>query len=217
VKIGVARDEAFCFVYEENLRLLSEAGAELIPFSPLRDECIPEDLAGLYLPGGYPELFAEKLAANEAMIRSISAAAGNGMPIYAECGGFIYLTKGIVDPQGPLEATHRFTGLFPVVTRMLNRRKSLGYREIELISNTSIGGKKLIARGHEFHYSEISDMPASVERAYRVRRGSNDLGTEGYRIGNCLASYIHLHFGSCPEIAVNFVQTCRKYNETLSE
>lgn len=213
VKIGVARDEAFSFVYEENLRLLSQAGAELIPFSPLRDSGIPEGVTGVYLPGGYPELFAEQLAGNESMKCAIATAVAGGMPMYAECGGFIYLTKGLVEPQGPVEATHKFAGVFPVVTRMLNRRKSLGYREIELISDTCIGGKKLIARGHEFHYSEISDMPPSVERVYRVRRGTVDLGAEGYRIENCLASYIHLHLGSCPEMAVNFVENCRKYKE----
>jgi cobyrinic acid a,c-diamide synthase len=213
VKIAVARDEAFCFVYEENLRLLAESGAELIPFSPLRDSALPQGIAGIYLPGGYPELFAETLAANGGMKQSISGAIARGMPVYAECGGFIYLTKGVVSPYGQPEVPDGFVGIFPVMTRMLNRRKALGYREIELAADSAIGRKGMIARGHEFHYSEISEMPAEIERVYQVRRGSVELGSEGYRVNNCLASYIHLHFGSCPEIGRNFVAGCRDFME----
>ncbi|GAM09636.1 cobyrinic acid A,C-diamide synthase [Geobacter sp. OR-1] len=211
VKIAVARDEAFCFVYEENLRLLSEAGAELIPFSPLRDTGLPEGVAGVYLPGGYPELYAPQLAGNGAMKESIANAVQNGMPAYAECGGFIYLTGGVADSPEKEEAAHRFVGAFPVVTRMLPRRKALGYREVELVATSILGGTGVTARGHEFHYSEISEMPPEVERLYKVRKGKSDLGAEGYRIKNCLGSYIHLHFGSCPEMAVNFVASCRRF------
>jgi cobyrinic acid a,c-diamide synthase len=211
VKVAVARDEAFCFVYEENLRLLSEAGAELIPFSPLRDTGLPAGVTGVYLPGGYPELYAEKLAGNEAVKSSIAGAINDGMPVYAECGGFIYLTAGVADSPEQETVTHPFVGVFPVITRMLPRRKALGYREVELCGNSILGGQGLVARGHEFHYSEISAMPQEIERLYAVRKGKTDLGAEGYRIGNCLASYIHLHFGSCPEMAVNFVENCRRF------
>lgn len=211
VRIGIARDEAFCFVYEDNLRLLAAAGAEFVPFSPLRDVALPPDLQGLYLPGGYPELFAGELAANAGMKEAIALAIADGMPAYAECGGFMYLTEGLVPLQGPIEATHRFVGVFPVTTRMLPRRKALGYREIELAGESVIGGPGLVARGHEFHYSEISEMPAGVERLFRVRRGSVELGLEGYRVRNCLGSYLHLHFGSCPELAVHLVENCRNY------
>jgi cobyrinic acid a,c-diamide synthase len=211
VKIAVARDEAFCFVYEDNLRLLSEAGAELIPFSPLRDAAIPEGVSGIYLPGGYPELYMEQLSKNSAMKESIASAVATGMPVYAECGGFIYLTEGVVPHEGPPETPHPFVGIFPVTTRMLPRRKALGYREVEFLSDSAIGRRGLIARGHEFHYSEISAMPGKVKRIFKVGRANSDLGLEGYRIKNCLASYIHLHFGSCPEIATSFVESCRKY------
>ncbi len=209
VKIAVARDEAFCFVYEDNLRMLSEAGAELIPFSPLRDAAIPEGVAGIYLPGGYPELYIEQLSGNSAMKESIAAAVTLGMPVYAECGGFIYLTEGVVSHEGPPEAPYPFVGIFPVTTRMLSRRKALGYREVEFLADSAIGRCGLLARGHEFHYSEISEMPGNVVRTFKVRRANADLGVEGYRIKNCLASYIHLHFGSCPEIADSFVASCR--------
>ena len=204
VRIAVARDAAFCFVYEDNLRLLREAGAELAEFSPLRDTAIPAGVAGIYLPGGYPECFAEELSANAAMKEAIRSAIGAGMPVYAECGGFIYLTRGVVPDGG-------FVGLFPVTTRMLPKRKALGYREVEFAADTIIGPAGTTARGHEFHYSEMAVMPAGVERLYRVSKEGVDLGMEGYRYKNCLASYIHLHFGSNPELAAHFVASCRKF------
>ncbi len=199
VRIAVARDEAFCFVYEDNLRLLREAGAELVEFSPLRDGCLPAGIGGIYLPGGYPELFTEALTGNRGMIGAVRSAVEADMPVYAECGGFIYLTEN-------------FVGVFPVATRMLQRRKALGYREVELTADSPIGPKGAVARGHEFHYSEMDEMPGSVERLYRVRRNGSDLGTEGYRYRNCLASYIHLHFGSCPEMAESFVSNSVRFN-----
>ena len=215
-RIAVARDMAFCFVYEDNLRLLREAGAELAEFSPLKDTALPEDISGLYLPGGYPELFAEALAANLAMKTEIRDAIVSGMPVYAECGGFIYLTKGVkgqaLDNSGDQgQDLAPFVGIFPIVTRMLPRRKALGYREVELLTNTIVGTQGNIARGHEFHYSEMEEMPGQVERAYHINKNGMDLGLEGFRYKNCLASYIHLHFGSCPEMAVTFVENCRNY------
>jgi cobyrinic acid a,c-diamide synthase len=207
VRIGVARDAAFCFAYEDNLRLLRESGAELCFFSPLKDGALPDALSGLYLPGGYPELFARTLGENLPLQQGIRAAVEAGMPVYAECGGFIYLTRGVRAD----DATHPFVGIFPVLTRMLPRRKALGYREVELLQEGVIGAKGTLARGHEFHYSEMEEMPAGVERLYRVSRKGITLGHEGYRCKNCLASYIHLHFGSSPGIADSFVGHCRAY------
>ena len=211
VRIGVARDAAFCFVYEDNLRLLRQAGAELVEFSPLADTGLPEEIAGLYLPGGYPEVFADVLASNGSMKDAVRDAVERGMPVYAECGGFIYLSRGVNDLRGDEEIFHEFIGIFPVSTRMLPRRKALGYREAELAADAIIGPAGTIARGHEFHYSEMETMPPEVERLYRVRRAGVDLGTEGYRHQNCLASYIHFHFGSNPGMAEAFVESCRKY------
>uniref|UniRef100_A0A831UC99 Cobyrinate a,c-diamide synthase n=1 Tax=Geobacter metallireducens TaxID=28232 RepID=A0A831UC99_GEOME len=222
VRIGVARDAAFCFVYEDNLRLLRQAGAELAEFSPLADSGLPEGIAGLYLPGGYPEVFADVLAANGAMKEAVRRAVESGMPVYAECGGFIYLSRGVESPhlhhlspgergaEGGVRG-HEFVGIFPVATRMLPRRRALGYRETELAADAVIGPVGAVARGHEFHYSEMEEMPPEVERLYRVRRAGVDLGMEGYRYKNCLASYIHLHFGSRPDMAETFVNHCRNY------
>ncbi|WP_298440213.1 cobyrinate a,c-diamide synthase [Geobacter sp.] len=211
LRIAVARDAAFCFVYEDNLRLLEEAGAELVPFSPLAEAALPPDIAGIYLPGGYPELFADTLAANETMKEAVRRAIEARMPVYAECGGFIYLTRGVTGSRGEAETLHRFTGIFPVATRMLPRRKALGYREVELAADGILGPAGTVARGHEFHYSEMEAMPPEVERTFRVRRPGADLGREGYRYRNCLASYIHLHFGSSPGMAEAFVEQCRRF------
>ncbi|HEY6872030.1 MAG TPA: cobyrinate a,c-diamide synthase [Geobacteraceae bacterium] len=218
VRIAVARDAAFCFVYEDNLRLLREAGGELVPFSPLHDGGLPDGIGGLYLPGGYPEVFAAALSANVAMKDAVRGAIEAGMPVYAECGGFIYLTQGVRGQVSALDGEDvkcgdltPFVGAFPVSIRMLPRRKALGYREVELTGATILGPRGTIARGHEFHYSEMEAMPPEVERLYRVRKHGYDLGTEGFRRKNCLASYIHLHFGSCPGMAAAFVASCRKF------
>ena len=206
VRIAVARDSAFCFMYEDNLRLLREAGAELVFFSPLGDAALPADIRGIYLPGGYPELYAGELDKNNGMKESIRTAIAADMPVYAECGGFVYLTGGIDASENQPSAD--FVGIFPVRCRMLPRRKALGYRQAVLTTNAIIGAKEAVVRGHEFHYSEIGTMPAEVERCYRVSRQGNVLGSEGFRIRNCLASYIHLHFGSNPGIAGAFVAAC---------
>ncbi|WP_136515037.1 cobyrinate a,c-diamide synthase [Geomonas edaphica] len=207
VRIAVARDAAFCFAYPDNLRLLEEAGAELCYFSPLADAALPDGVDGMYLPGGYPELFAARLAENVAMRQAILSAVERDMPVYAECGGFIYLTGAVAADEG----SHPMVGVFPVQTRMLARRKALGYREVELLTDGIVGKKGAVARGHEFHYSEMEEVPQRFERLYRVSRKGIDLGFEGYRYRNCLASYIHLHFGSAPGIARDFVGHCRAY------
>ena len=231
-RIAVARDAAFCFVYDDNLRLLREAGAVIVEFSPLADHYLPEGVSGMYLPGGYPELFANRLAANESMKTAIRSAVEAGMPVYAECGGFIYLTRGVetqcTDETHCNVETHcnaslrnpgelvsaslqEFVGVFPVLTRMLTRRKALGYREVELTADSLLGPAGTVARGHEFHYSEIGPMPERIERGYQVRRRGVDLGEEGFRYRNCLASYVHLHFGSNPGLAPSFVTACRAF------
>ena len=208
VRIAVARDNAFCFVYEDNLRLLREAGAEIVTFSPLDDRELPPDLDGIYLPGGYPELYAERLSTNVAMRSAILDAVKRSMPVYAECGGFIYLTEGMAETESVLPAD--FAGIFPVRASMLPRRKALGYRQVEFASDSIISSAGGSARGHEFHYSEIGEMPEHIEQCYRVTRQGQELGREGYHSRNCLASYIHLHFGSHAGIAESFVAACRR-------
>jgi len=207
VRIAVARDAAFCFCYPDNLRLLEEQGAEIRYFSPLTDAALPDGIDGLYLPGGYPELFAGELAANSGLRQALRGAIEAGLPVYAECGGFIYLTEG-VEADGVL---HPMVGIFPVATRMLPKRKALGYREVELTQDCLLGPGGSRLRGHEFHYSEMGEMPAGIERLYRVSRKGVELGPEGYRRYHCLASYIHLHFGGAPQAAASLIAYCRDY------
>ena len=213
VKIAVARDAAFCFVYDTNLQMLEAAGAELVPFSPLADRALPAGISGIYLPGGYPEAHATVLSANSALKGEIRAAVEAGMPVYAECGGFIYLTAGVADTVGNSDPLRRFVGIFPVETVLLDQRKALGYREIQLKEDCILGGSGEVARGHEFHYSQMGEVPQEFKRVYQVRKGHADLGAEGYVYRNCLASYIHLHFGSNPTMAGSFVANCRGFSE----
>ncbi len=204
VRIGIARDAAFCFYYEENLASLAAAGAEPVEFSPLTDRALPANLAGLYLGGGYPELYAAELAANQGMRAAIRDWSLSGRPLYAECGGFMYLTGGIHDSDGRF---HPMAGVFPVEARMQRGRASLGYREATLTSPTMFGRPGVTLRGHEFHYSAIGPMPATVARAYRLGDGRE----EGYLINQrTLGSYLHLHFGGTPEAARRFVRFCQE-------
>jgi cobyrinic acid a,c-diamide synthase len=215
VRLGVARDRAFCFYYPENLELLAAAGAALISFSPLDDQALPADLDGLYLGGGYPELHAAKLAANETMQRVIREKAAAGLPIYAECGGLMYLARELRDLEGQ---DHPMVGVFPFTVRMLPRLKALGYREVTLTAGSLLGPAGTTARGHEFHYSEIVGEPETVARLYRLtpRKGGEGM-REGYGAGNVLGSYVHLHFASNPDVARHLVANCRRYKENLGE
>jgi cobyrinic acid a,c-diamide synthase len=218
VRIGVARDAAFCFCYPENLELLERAGAELVGFSPLTDP-LPEHLGGLYLPGGYPELYGERLGANAGLLASLRRAAQAGLPIYAECGGLLYLTQGVA-PVGTASGEAeghpaRLAALFPAGARMLSRRKALGYREVTFTATTPLGPAGTVARGHEFHYSELA-MPDSVPRSYLVfDRAGKPCAREGYLYQNILGSYIHLHFASNPQLAEHFVHSCRQWRQAV--
>jgi cobyrinic acid a,c-diamide synthase len=209
--IGIARDPAFCFYYPENLEMLVQSGARLKFFSPLNDPAPPEGLDGLYFGGGYPEMAASRLAANQRMRAAIRTLSQDGLPIYAECGGFMYLCRRLIDGRGQ---AHDMADCFPYTTRMLARRKALGYREIELTGESLFGPPGARARGHEFHYSEIeSDDPVDGSAmVYRVgSRAGQTMPAEGYCRRRTLGSYIHLHFGSNPELARGFVQSCRRY------
>jgi cobyrinic acid a,c-diamide synthase len=193
----VARDQAFCFYYAENLRLLEQAGARLVPFRPCDGDGVPAGVDGLYLGGGYPELHAARLSGNTAFLDGVRGLHRAGAPIYAECGGFMTLCQGLTDGEGRF---HPMVGIYPARCEMDRRAFRLGYREVR---TGGAAGAELSIRGHEFHYSHISAMPAEVERRYRVVNARGDpLPEEGYQLGNTLAGYIHLHFGSCPAFPV---------------
>jgi len=208
VTIGVARDEAFCFYYEENLRLLREAGARLVEFSPINDPRLPDNIDGLYLGGGYPELFAFELGQNNKLRREIKAFCESGKPVYAECGGFMYLMSDIITDRG----RYAMAGVYPFRAEMGQRFRALGYREVTTKNATMIGPTGISARGHEFHYSSIqqdADLSnTTTVYAMSGRKGFID-APEGFINGNTLGSYVHLHFASCPEIPAAFIQACK--------
>jgi cobyrinic acid a,c-diamide synthase len=212
VRLAVARDAAFCFYYQDNLDLLAQSGAELAPFSPLSDAALPDAVHGLYLGGGYPELYAAPLAANAAKRGAIRAAANAGMPIYAECGGLMYLGREIVDLEG---AARPMAGVLPFQVRMLPKLKALGYREVTFTSDCLLGPAGMQVRGHEFHYSEIISGHGGLPQIYRLTPRRGEAALEGYAPGNVLASYVHLHFASNPAAARHLVDACRRYKETL--
>lgn len=207
VRLGLARDQAFCFVYAENLRLLEAAGAEIVPFSPLADAHLPDNLHGLYLPGGYPELHAQVLSQNASMLADIRAFALSGRPVYAECGGFMALMRSIVDAEG---RSWPMAGVFPCTARMQARFSALGYREARFTADTPLGPQGTAARGHEFHYSSLEAAP-DVPAVYSLAGRKGPLETpEGFLAGNTLGSYVHLHFASNPALAGNFVNAMRR-------
>jgi cobyrinic acid a,c-diamide synthase len=204
VRIGVARDRAFCFYYQDNLDLLASLGAEIVEFSPIADPGLPRGLDGLYFGGGYPELYAAQLAANARMRADVARFVQRRLPVYAECGGFMYLSRAIIDLE---ETAHPMVGVFPAQARMRPRLAALGYAEVETVGGAGWLPGGLRARGHEFRYSVMDEMPAAISRRYRVAPGGG-APTEGYVVGGALASYIHLHFRSCPQFAAHLVAAC---------
>ena len=203
-RIGVARDTAFCFYYRDNFALLEAAGAELVPWSPLTDGAVPR-VDGLYFGGGYPELHAAALAANKPVRDAVHAFADSGGPIYAECGGLMYLADALEDLDG---ATHAMVGLLPTTVRMRPRRLSLAYTEVTFTGATPLGEAGMAARGHEFHFSRIDALPDTIPRAYRLRPRHGEERAEGYVVERALMSYVHLHFASNPALADRFVTAC---------
>ncbi len=206
-RIGVAFDEAFHFYYEDNLARLESLGARLVRFSPIHDRGLP-DVHGLYLGGGYPEEHAGPLAGNALMRGAIQAFAGAGGPIYAECGGLMALCEGIQTRDG---STHPMLGLLPGVALMKDRLVALGYVEVETRMPTLLGPAGLRLRGHQFRYSELTDVPDDLSRAYVLRRRrGGEPALEGYARGSVLGSYVHVHWASCPEAAAGFVEACAR-------
>ena len=203
-RIAVARDAAFSFYYEDNLDLLRAVGAEIVEFSPIHDQKLPEGVSGLYLGGGFPELYAAQLSANHQMQQAIRAAVANELPIYAECGGFMYLTEAIVDAEG---VRHPMISVVPGVVTMQRRRMRLGYCEVRANNWLLQDGT---ARGHEFHWSSW-DGDNNAAPAFHVQPRRKRAGRAvGYAAGSVVASYVHLHFASHPSLAENFVAACRE-------
>lgn len=208
ISIGMAYDRAFHFYYPDNLNQLELRGCEVIRFSPIEDRLLPEGLNGLYFGGGYPEEYAEALSDNQEMLEAIRQYAQKGLPIYAECGGLMYLTSGIETLQGK---RYPMVGLLPVWTKMLRHLKSLGYVEVTLREKSLWGEIGTVLRGHEFHYSEMTqNLPEHPWKpVYEIRRRRSDkLEFEGYQKGKILTSYVHLHWASRPRAMETFINQC---------
>lgn len=185
-RLGVAQDEAFSFYYQANLDLLERMGMTLVPFSPLRDACIPEGLDGLYFGGGFPEVFAAQLSANASMRRSVYAALNGDMPCYAECGGLLYLSRSL--DGAPM------VGFIDAGCRITPRLQRFGYVQVE--DRTG-----LTFPAHEFHHA-VAEPAGDVSFAYTVRKAGDPqrMWKCGFEKGRTLAAFAHLHFLSHPEL-----------------
>ena len=203
IRIGVARDQAFSFYYEDNLDLLQQHGAALLPFSPMHDEFLPPDLDALYLAGGYPELHAVQVSENAAMLSAIREFVASGRPVYAECGGMIFLSQQLTTRDG---TTYPMAGVLPFEIEITGKLVGFGYVNVELTNDCLLGKAGTVLRGHSFHYSRISNE-FQVATNYHLQYSlSGRTESEGYRLGNMLASYVHLHFRAEPTIARSFVE-----------
>lgn len=191
VRLAVAKDEAFCFYYQDNLDLFNANGIEIVFFSPLHDNKLPVRIDGIYFGGGYPELHAHQLTKNKPMLDSVRQFHHENGIIYAECGGFMYLSKGIYDVTG---SYFDMVDIFPFNVRMRKRFSRLGYREVKLKNDCIIGESGDLLYGHEFHYSDIDDSLNIGDTVYDITNQP-----EGYVKKNTLGSYVHLHFAKNPK------------------
>jgi cobyrinic acid a,c-diamide synthase len=208
VKVAVARDSAFSFYYQDALDLLEAMGARILEFSPLNDANLPAGTDGIYIGGGFPELYAAQLAANVQLKHEVRQSIERGMPVYAECGGLMYLGESLRDFQG---REFEMVGSLPISSRIDNHRLSLGYRTVRAIGDGPLLRAGETVRGHEFHWS-VLDRTGEAN-AY----GLPDKGDmiEGYQAGGLLASYIHLHLCSSPGMAARFVEECARWKSAL--
>ncbi|WP_243545170.1 cobyrinate a,c-diamide synthase [Pseudodesulfovibrio tunisiensis] len=204
-RIGYVLDAALWFYYQENLEALEHAGAELVPLSLLSDTPWPE-LDGLYLGGGFPETMAEPLAANESIRNHVRKLSEKGMPIYAECGGFMYLCEAL-EFEG---RTYPMAGVFPVRTQFCPRPQGLGYTRAEAVLDSVFYARGDVISGHEFHYSLcVAEVPGDLSFSLKMLRGKGMLdGHDGLIMRNTFAGYNHIHALAVPQWAENFVSAC---------
>lgn len=209
IKIGLAQDEAFSFYYQDSIELWAAYGASFVPFSPLKDKKLPADIQGIYIGGGFPEIYIYQLAENKSLMADIRALAKAGMPIYAECGGLMYLTQAIVNFDGQESP---LVGLVPAKCIMEKRLMGIGYVETEVLKDSVLASVGETFRGHEFHYSRLETKGSDYPWAYRLRKSMDSPEfTEGYARANILATYVHVHMANHPGLAQKFLDTCRKY------
>lgn len=202
VRVGIAQDSAFCFYYKDALDSLKNLGAQLIFFSPMHDE-LP-DVSGIYLGGGYPELYVKELEASRTRSQ-IKKAADNGMPVYGECGALLYLSQSLA-----ADRTYRMAGILGAHSRMTEKLEALGYTEALVVEDTIIADRGKMIRGHEFHYS-ATECDRDAQFAYKLERGKGIIsGKDGLYEHNTIASYMHTHPAS--NSFERFLHCCSRYS-----
>lgn len=202
-RIAVFKDAAFCFYYQDNLDLLEEFGAEIVYTSPLTDN-FPDNIDGIYIGGGYPELYAPKLAQNKEFLKQLKLFIEENKPVYAECGGLMYLSQGVIDFDGH---TYDLVKAFPFWTQM-NKTVKLSYVDVCTNKPSLYVPENTQMKGHVFHFSDITQEKEEIPTMYSLTAFNEKIFKEGYVYKNTLASYVHLHFKSNPLFAKAFVETC---------
>ncbi|MEG0875174.1 MAG: cobyrinate a,c-diamide synthase [Clostridiales bacterium] len=213
VKIGVAKDSAFNFYYQDSLDLMVELGADIVNFSPIRDEKLPE-VDGVFFGGGYPELHLEELSQNKAFMSDLKSKLEDGLPCYGECGGFIYLGKSMTME----EKTYELTGFYPFDFAMSDRLQHFGYMEAEINPDSPLSGQeKLNIKGHEFHYTKrIDEVEYPTEYTVKKKRRTKEVfWEEGFKKNNCLGGYPHFNFYANPKAAKNFLLSALEHHRKV--
>lgn len=210
IRLGVAKDEAFSFYYPESLSVLEKLGAELIFFSPLHDEHLPKNIDGLFFGGGFPEMFAQKLFENQNMRAEIFQAGKKNLPIYAECGGYMYLKESLKNFEGNI---FEMVGLIPGKTRMTKKLQTVGYVKASFLKDNFLGKKGEIFHGHEFHFSEEIDADETSRAFLFEKRRGHKKELAGFLSEHIFGSYLHLHFAGAQTLAKNFVRACQKFRQ----
>jgi cobyrinic acid a,c-diamide synthase len=211
VRYGVASDYAFSFYYADNFDLMREQGIEIVEFSPMHDELLPDDLDGLYLGGGYPELYAGVLSANKKMHAAIRSFAESGRPIYAECGGMMYLGRSLTSLAG---REYAMVGLLPLNFTMTSKLVKFGYVEVELAGDCIVGQKGQRVRGHSFHCSRVQANEPFTPAYLAHYSLSQQTEPEGFTSNNILATYIHLHFRGGADIVLSLRDAALRARDT---
>lgn len=207
VKIAVSKDEAFCFYYSENIRLLEKLGANIVYFSPLNDKKIPEDISGIILCGGYPEIYIKKISENILMRESIKNAVQSGVPCIAECGGFMYLHENFKDENGD---EFPLCGVIDGDVFMTKKIAPFGYISMTAKKDNILCKKGEILKAHEFHYSKST----ASGNDFSVKKQSGNTAYEsGHITENLLAGFPHFYFYSCPHTALNFIKSCERFEK----
>lgn len=207
VRVAIARDQAFHFYYEENLALLREAGCELVEYKPTGDPHLPPDIDAVYIGGGYPESFASQLEANETLRFDLAEKAAAGLPVYAECGGYIYLGRSLTGFDG---VKHRMSGVLPIDFVMDSDHLTIDYVSLETRRESPLGPPGTMLRGQEFHQSRIVAAGSDPD-LFDVTTSDGRTCAAGHQNVNAAGSYVHLHFASNPQVVFNIKRSARAH------